>query len=116
MKRTIILLAILSLAFASCQEEAKIQVINEIHNVAMTDISWGNYSVYSRLMPGQASEKETIIDDAKNFPKRHRLKFYLSADGNTVFLETKEYFELDKGDFIRIIVTDITEVVNPLVD
>lgn len=116
MKKTIILLGIVSFALTSCMEDAKIQVINEVHNVKMTEISWGGYSISSSLMPGEASEKITISEAVQDYPKRHRLKFYLNADGNSVFLETKEYFELDKNDFIRIIVTDTTEVVNPLID
>lgn len=104
------------LLFASCMKEAKIQVVNDVHNVIMTDISWGDYSIFSSLMPGEASDKIEISEYASDFPQTHRLKFYLSADGNTVFLETKEYYELDVDDFVRITITDTTEVVNPLVD
>ena len=111
----VILLLLIAIFFASCrQEKGKVQIQNKVHNVKLESINWGNYSLASSLLPGATSSVKEIIDDKEAFPKSYKVEFVMVGDGNRVLLKTKEYYELDYDNTLKIVITDSTEVVNPL--
>lgn len=116
MKARIIILGLITLVFSSCMEKGKVQVQNKVHNVTLESISYGDVSIYYSLLPGEKSEKVTIWDLRESFPMTHQLDFYMVGDGNRVYLKTKESYELNYDETLLIVITDSTEVINPLLD
>lgn len=104
------------LAFAtlqSCYEPGDIQVQNNITQVKITDVKWGKHFIATELLPGEASEKNTISKRDEKLPSSHKLTFKMTANNKTVFLETEEEYLLEEGDELLIILTDNTKVKNP---
>ena len=117
MKKNILLhllLLILVLMLFSCEEEAKITIQNNVHNATLEQISWDKYSIGHSLMPGVKSQKYTVYGHKNDFPKTSMVKFYMKRNGNQVYLETKNTFTLNIDDDLLIIISDTTEVINPL--
>jgi hypothetical protein len=99
----------------SCSHEAKIQVTNNVHNVRLDNISYVNVQIGSYLLPGESTEM-TITDKYENisFPVTAQLEFYMVKGDKRVYLKTKEYFKVDKDETRKIIISDSTELVNPM--
>ena len=116
MKTKILIISLLMLGLTSCMEEGEFEVRNRVHNVQLENISWGDYSVYENLLPGEKSEAVSVRDWKNTFPKKHYLEFYMVGGGNRVYLRTKEKYELDYDNTITIVISDSTEVINPLLD
>lgn len=114
LKATIILL---SFVMISCHDEATVTVVNEVSNVQLSNISFGDYAVYNNLLPGE-SGSVVISEEWSNvsFPLTESVSFYMVKGGDRVYLRTKESYRLDKDDELTISITDDTEVVNLLTD
>jgi hypothetical protein len=112
--KTLFALAALCLFLISCTETAGIKVLNKVHNSRLENISFGNVSIYSSLLPGETSAEVTVRDLKKSFPAIKQLEFYMENNGNKVYLKTKKYYKLDYGVTLLITVSDTTEVINPL--
>jgi hypothetical protein len=101
------------LILSACMEEGKIRVQNNVHNVKLESISWGDVSLYYSLLPGETSEKIVVRDYKSEFPMNHPLEFYMVGAGNRVYLRTKAIYQLDIDDDLLIEITDTTDVINP---
>jgi hypothetical protein len=113
MKTIYIFLLPLVLFFLSCEEKAKIQVTNNVHNVRLDNISFSNTKIGNYLLPGESVEmKVTNIDFP--FPSSSQLEFYMVKGDKRVFLKTKEKFQVDKDETLKIVITDDTELINPI--
>jgi hypothetical protein len=110
-----ILLLVLIVLVWSCQEydKGKIKVQNNVHNVKLESINWGDYSIYSSLITGQTSPEITIEDKKGTFPKIYELSFYMVSGTKKVYLQTKQKFQLDADNTITIVISDTTGVTNP---
>jgi hypothetical protein len=114
--KTIIAIILTGMLLTSCMEEGKLRVENKIHNVKIENISFGNISVYSSLLPGESSDDVVVSDYREKFPKVNQLEFYMVSNGNRVYLKTKSKYRLDYGETLKIIISDTTEVINPLLE
>ena len=112
--KKIILPFLLVILLSSCNEEANISVQNKVHNATITQISWDNYSLGHSVLPGETSRKTKIVDKENKFPKTSVVKFYMKRGDNQVYLETKYAFTLHAGDNLLIVISDTTQVINPL--
>ena len=118
MKKTYNILTVLTFLclFFSCREdEATITVINNIPNVRLDKVSYGVISVASYLIPG---EKGRITIDERmtgvSFPMEERTRFYMTKGDTKVLLYTKDSFVVGKKDNTEIVLTEDTEVINPM--
>jgi len=107
------------LFFASCKKykEAHIEVVNNVHNVRLYNISFDDIALRGDLLPGESSGKILISDEYENisFPISGQIEFYMMGSSDArVYLRTKESFTLNKNDDLKIIISDDTEVVNSL--
>jgi len=114
MKWKIIVLVGLMLVLVSCIEEGRVKVQNNVHNVMLEDISWGDISVYYSLMPGETSDEVLIEDHKEGFPKFGQVEFIMVRGDKQVYLKTKKRYSLDYGETLEIVITDTTEVINPM--
>jgi hypothetical protein len=115
----IIKVAILLFSFMmiSCYDEATVTVVNEVSNVQLSNISFGDYAIYNNLLPGESGS--LIISEEWNnlsFPITKHVFFYMVKGGDRVYLRTKDSYKLNKNDDLTISITDDTEVVNLLND
>jgi len=101
---------------SACMGEGTISVQNNVHNVKLESISWGDVSLYYSLLPGETSEEILIWNLRSEFPMDHALEFYMVAEGNRVYLKTKTIYQLDIDDKLLIEINDTTEVVNPALE
>jgi hypothetical protein len=114
--KTLLVCTIISfcLIFISCgNDEGKVCVKNNVHNVKITSISFGNYQVTYQLLPGEKSDYLTIKDKKSKFPKSYQLQFYMEANQNQVYLQTVEAYQLEAGGTLDIVIDDSTDVENP---
>jgi hypothetical protein len=116
MKSRLFSITLFIVIFASCQESSKIIVRNNVHNVKLESISWGDVSIYYSLLPGESSGEVTITDKRNKFPKHNQLEFYMVSKGRRVYLKTKEIYQLDADQTLTIEINDETEVINPLLE
>lgn len=116
MKARIIILGLITLVFSSCMEEGKVQVQNKVHNVTLESINYGDIPISYSLLPGEKSEEVTVSDYRESFPMTHKLDFYMVGSGNRVYLKTKESYELNYDETLLIVITDSTEVENPMIE
>lgn len=100
----------------SCKKykSANISIQNNVHNVKLTNISWGDYYLSDVLLPGVTSDKYYIEDEDDFWPKTNNVEFYMEKGLNRVYLKTKYKFTLNSDDDITIIISDTTSVVNPI--
>jgi hypothetical protein len=54
------------------------------------------------------------MEAAKFFPVRSQLEFYMVKGDKRVYLKTREFFSVDDGETLKIVLTDDTELINPL--
>jgi hypothetical protein len=101
--------------FQSCYDEAKVQVTSKVHNVRLDNISYSKVQIGTNLLPGESVEA-TISDEYKDisFPVNAQLEFYMVKGDNRVYLKTKEFFKVNKDETLKIIITDETELINPM--
>lgn len=116
MKHLYTIVAILcAISLASCKD-SRIYVTNKIQNVQLENVSFGEeLGITSGLLPGETDYVE--IDEntpGVDFPMTKHVRFYMVKGDSRVLLYTKEYYTVEKDDELRIILTDDTEVVNPL--
>ena len=101
--------------FSACEEKAKIQVMNRVHNVRLDNVSFSGVHVGTYLLPGETAE--SIVTDKYediSFPVRAQLEFYMVKGDKKVYLKTKDYFTVDKDQTLKIEVSDDTELVSPM--
>ncbi len=102
--------------FVSCKEEATIYVTNNISNVRLESVSFGeDINITSSLIPGETGQR-TLDDKMSNveFPMEKQLRFYMVKGDNRVLLYTKGSYTVNKDDDLRITLTNETEVINPM--
>lgn len=111
--RSFVLLMFLTM-ITSCVEyqDAKITVRNNVSNVTLEDVYYGNYYVDYSLLPGQEREL-TITLEADEFPITESISFIMSANNSQVYLETEASYTLMGGDEMEVAITDTTAVANP---
>jgi hypothetical protein len=114
--KSIIILIVSSLWITSCMDSGEIKVQNKVHNTKLENISFGDVSVYSTLLPGETSSEVKVTDKKESFPKINQLEFYMVSNGNRVYLKTKKNYQLDAGGTLLITISDSTEVINPLIN
>ena len=114
--KLVIRLFFLCLLLSSCREKAHIQLTNKVHNVSLENISYATIQLDSRLYPGESSKEIELSDDDDriSFPMSAQIEFYMVKGDKRVFLKTKEHYSLEKDQKLSIIISDETEVVNPL--
>jgi hypothetical protein len=107
----IIVLAIFTLT--SCYRNGTIKIQNNISNVKITDVYWGNLQLASELLPGESSGEKIIQKVDEKLPASHKITFVMTADSKSVYLETDEEYLLDRDQDLLIKLTDETLVNNP---
>ena len=112
--KKIIFPCLFALLLSSCWEEAEITVQNKVSNATLKRVSWDGYDIAHSLLPGEKSRTRIIIDEKIEFPKTSVVKFYMTRGGNQVYLETKATFTLNIDDKLLIVISDDTQVVNPI--
>lgn len=115
MKTKSLFLLFVSVLLLGCSNEAKISVTNNVHNVRLDNISFSNARIGSNLYPGETTEA-TISDKYKDisFPLSSPLEFYMVKGEQRVYLRTKKYYSVDKDETLTIVITDDTELINPM--
>ncbi len=109
----IVLILVLVIIFAGCpteEVESTISIQNLISNCVLNDLKWGEYS-FSSIATGQTTEYIYLV--AGEFEK-NKVTFIMTANGQSVYLETVEEFAAEEGKNIKIILRDSTEVSNPI--
>ena len=112
-KLQFILVICISFIFQSCYKSAEIQVRNNISQVKIMDVKWGNIYIASELLPGETSSKITVTNYEEKFPTTHNISFVMSANNKYVYLETISEYMLDEDQELLIILEDSTKVTNP---
>lgn len=107
--KVILFLTAFLIILASCKP-GEIRVKNEISNVVITDVRWGDNLIALELLPGQVSKKLVISNDAEKLPASFKISFIMKANQQSVYLRTVEEFMLQKDEEILITLTDETEV------
>ncbi|PKP12080.1 MAG: hypothetical protein CVU09_00865 [Bacteroidetes bacterium HGW-Bacteroidetes-4] len=97
----------------SCYKPATIRVQNNITQVKIVDVKWGEVYLATELLPGETSEKSSIEKYEKELLGKHPVSFIMTANNKSIYLETEEEFLLNEDDDILIILTDDTQVKNP---
>lgn len=100
-------------ALQSCIKSGDIQVQNDITQVQIVDVKWGDIYIATELLPGEMSEKLTIDRYEKKLPSSQKVTFKMTANNKTIYLETEEKYRLDEDDDLLIVLTDSTAVYNP---
>jgi len=113
--KTLKLFLILFVAFIlqSCYKPGDIQVQNNITQVKIVDVKWGDIYIATELLPGQSSEKLTIVKNEKKLPSSQKISFVMTANNKSIYLETEEEYMLGEDEFLLITLSDDTGVVNP---
>ncbi|MGB0175590.1 MAG: hypothetical protein ACPF9D_00400 [Owenweeksia sp.] len=101
------------LLLTSCIERGTIQVQNKLPNVKIESISFDEYSMSASLLPGETSDQLIIKDEEKKWPKRSRLEFYMVSGSKTVYLQTRDIYELNYDQDLIVVIEDTTQVLNP---
>ncbi len=103
----------LAFILQSCYKPAKIQVKNNISQVEIYDVKWGDIYIASSLLPGQSSSSKLINKNTEKLPTSYSISFKMTANEMSVYLETTEKFALNEDDDLLIILDDNTPVFNP---
>ncbi len=113
-----LLVAIFTLA--SCIKESKIRVQNMLPKAIVKNVEWGGVPISSQILPGQTSNEITIYENESYYdiklPASKPVKFYISLNGDLVFVQTKASFRLNEDDDLTIVIADTTQVFNPLLE
>ena len=106
-------------ALIGCQDPSSIKVQNRLPRTIMRNVEWGGVPLSSHLISGEASTKTKIFNDGYydlDLPESHPLKFYMEVNGDKVYLQTKESFELGEEEDLFIEINSATQVINPLLE
>jgi len=109
----LILIVCIVVIAQSCHEPGDIRVQNNITQVKIVDVKWGDFYIATELLPGETSEKSTITRYEKKLPSSQKISFKMTANNKAIYLETEESFFLDEDDDLLIVLTDATKVKNP---
>lgn len=109
----LILIVFIAVILQSCYKPGDIQVQNNITQVKIMDVKWGDIYIATELLPGETSEKLTIDRYEEKLPSRYKLSFKMTANSKSIYLETEEEYLLDEDDDLLIVLTDDTKVKNP---
>jgi hypothetical protein len=113
-----LLVAIFTLA--SCIKESKIRVQNMLPKAIVKNVEWAGVPISSQILPGQTSNEITIYENESYYdiklPASKPVKFYISLNGDLVFVQTKASFRLNEDDDLTIVIADTTQVFNPLLE
>ncbi|NCA86438.1 MAG: hypothetical protein EOM83_12840 [Clostridia bacterium] len=109
MKTVNIIIAILVVALVASCKPGKIRVQNNISQVVITNVQWGDQYLAYELLPGETSDKLSISD----VPESNKIRFVMQANNQAIYLETEELYHLDRNDDLLIVITDSTPVKNP---
>jgi len=121
MNRIFTSILLLLIIATSCKpKRSTIQVQNMLSKAIINNVEWGGLPLTSKLLPGQASNKISIYEEDSYYdielPESHPLKFYMELNGEKVYLETRESYNLGKGSDLVVTITDSTKVFNPLLE
>ncbi len=108
-----ILIIVITVILQSCYQEAEVQVQNNISNIKIVQVEWGNVYIASELLPGETSTKAIIRKDEAKLPESNRVSFKMKTENQTIYLETEEAYMIEQGDDVLIILSDSTKVHNP---
>lgn len=97
----------------SCYKPGDIQVQNNISQVSIVDVKWGDIYIATELLPGETSEKLTVQKFQEKLPGIHKVSFKMKANDKSIYLETEEEFLLDEDGYLLIVLTEETLVKNP---
>lgn len=105
---------------ACTEEPGKISVQNEIHGAVLKDIRWGDAFVTSELLPGEMSH-DALVHDVENgygvdLPAGNPIRFYMEVQGDRIYLQTREIYNLDVDTEVEVVLHDSTPVFNPLLE
>jgi hypothetical protein len=109
----LLILIFITLILNSCYKPGDIQVQNNITKVKIVDVKWGDFYLATELLPGETSEKLTIRKYDEKLPSSHKIRFKMTANNKSIYLETEKEYLLDEDDDLLITLTDDTEVKNP---
>ncbi len=109
----LILIACIALIMQSCYKPGDIQIQNNIDQVKIVDVRWGDIYLATELLPGESSDKLKIRKNDEKLPSSHEVSFKMTANDNTIYLETEEKYLLDEDGDLLIILSDDTKVKNP---
>lgn len=74
--------------------------------------------ITTQLLPGETSNAISVYDNSSYYdvslPAKFPLKFYMELNGDKVYLQTRESYNLGKEEDITITIDDTTKVYNPL--
>lgn len=114
--KTIIYLAASIVLMSSCVKEAEIGVTNKLSSVSIKKVYLGKSVMVSSgsIMPGVTVSSKIKENTDVTFPIIGQLEFYMVSGDNSVFLKTKEVFELRQDNYLNIEITNDTEVYNPM--
>jgi hypothetical protein len=104
---------LLASTMASCYKPGKIQIQNNVTQVKLVDVKWGDVYIADELLPGESSKKITIQKYDQKLPSNQRVSFKMTANNQTIFLETEEEYLLKEDDDLLIILDNETQVQNP---
>jgi len=97
----------------SCDREAEVRVSNSVSNVEIESIAWNGEYVSGNLLPGMTSSFRLITDTRDQWPKAGPVTFTMTANGQSVYLQTTKTYTLDEGDQLTITIDENTPVINP---
>jgi hypothetical protein len=103
----------------SCGEkESRICVQNMLSKALIKNVEWGGIPVSSQILPGQTSRTIIVYEKERYYdiklPASKPVKFYISLNGDLVYLQTKASYRLNLNEELVIPITDTTQVFNPL--
>jgi|GEM_PF-474434 hypothetical protein len=120
MKKYISILCVVVFVLASCEKESEIRVQNMLPKAIIKNVEWGGIPISSQILPGQTSEAITIYENESYYdiklPASKPVKFYISLNGDLVYVQTKASFRLNEDDDRTIVIADTTQVFNPLLE
>lgn len=114
MKKISILIILISFfILESCHKPGEIQVQNNISAVKITDIYWGDNYLSNELLPGESSSIISISNYDEELPATFKVRFKMTANNKSIYLETVDQFSLNEEEFLLITLNDNTKVANP---
>lgn len=94
----------------SCKDyAAKIKIKNEVSNVILSDIAFGQTYLTYQLLPGQSHET-TMNGREDKWPKSGNISFIMSSNDSQIYLVTDSVYVLDRDDYLDIVIDDDTPV------
>jgi hypothetical protein len=114
MKKTTLLTFLITsvFVFTACNKESHIRFKNQVGQVRIDNISFGNIPVGTNIIAGE-ERMVSIREDEDDFPKTQPISFYMIRGTNMVFLKTRKLYKLDYGQTVNIVLEDTTSVYTP---